>query len=106
MRGDQRRDVEVRQHVAVENDRRFVEPVEHVPDRAGRAERLGLADDLEPDALAGHPVGERSERIREVASEQHGLGDAVAAHQVQLVLEERSVADRQQRFRDRVGERP
>src|SRR5439155_7055725 len=100
-------EVEVSQHVSVEHNRRPVKVVEPAAHRACGSERLVLGGDAQLDAeQRARLLSERREVLGEVAGEERRVGDAVRGEQPDLMLEERPVADGQERLRDAIGQRP
>ena len=107
----QRGEVEVREHVAVEGEEAIVQVVaEHVrrmADGAGGAAPLGLDDEANrgprPLLLAGERLAQ--DVGQEAAGEDH-LADAVPGEPLDHVGEEGAVDERQRRLRHGLGQRP
>ncbi len=110
MGGRERRQVDVGERVPGEHDEDVVvargEEVGDVADAAGGAEQLLLAlvGDLDPErrAVAEPPL----DLLREPVEVRDDLVDAVGAEQPHELLDDRDVADRDDRLGDRVGYRP
>ena len=99
--------VDLGQHVAVEDDDRFGQRVAGVADRAAGAERHRLDDvaQLEPEALA--VAEDLLDPARLVVEAEDDLVDfRHLAQQIDLVVEERPIEDRHDRFRRVDGQRP
>ena len=99
-----RRQVEVRQDVAVEGEERLVpEAVEHAHDRAAGPEGLPLRD---PRDLRATPPRrqERVERVLQVRRGHDHLPDSVLHEVIEDVVEDRPVDEREERLREGFGE--
>src|SRR5688572_284945 len=104
---DDRGQIDLRQHVAVEHDDRIGEVLASVLHRASRTERHGFDDvaDLDPDlgAIAEHLL----DAARLVVEAQDDLVDfRDLFQQVDLVVEKRPIEDRNDGFRGVNRERP
>ena len=106
--GDDRRQVDVGQHVAVQDDGPLVEEVERVADGAAGAER-GVLDGVADAHAERTPVAEDGlDALRAVGHGEDDLAYPGAGEQVELVAEERPVDDRHDglRRRERQGSQP
>ena len=102
-----RREVDVREHVAVQDEQALLEQalVVREPHRAGRAERDLLVDVAQPHAaldVAEHVVY----GVREEAEREDRLVDTVTMQPVEHERQERAARQRQHRLRRRQGQRP
>ena len=97
---DDRRKIDLRQHVAVEDDDRFAERFAGVAHGAGRAERRRLDDvaDAEPGVAAvAEDLLDPARLI--IEAEDHFVDLGHLLQQVELVMQKRPIEDRHDRFR-------
>ena len=93
-------EVDLRQHVAVEHDDRFAQRFAGVAHRAGRAERRRLDDVADGEAGVAAVAEDLLDPPRLVVQAEDDLVDlGHLLEQVELVVEERPVEDRDDRLR-------
>jgi hypothetical protein len=97
---DHRREVDLRQHVAVEHDHRFAQRLAGIAHRAGGAERRRLDDvaDREPAVAAvAEDLLDPPRLVIQAEDDFVDLGHLL--EQVELIVKERPVEDRDDRLR-------
>ena len=87
------------EEVAVREEERFVEHVEHVAERAGGSKRLVLAAVAQLQSNRGSVAEIGLDQMTEVIYRDDDFFDAVGLHSPQEKLEDRHVAKRHQRLR-------
>jgi hypothetical protein len=101
----ERGQVEVGEHVAVQGEESLLQMRRGEPDRAGGAARLRLRDPGET-GTAGLTVAEDLPKgVGQEAAGEDDLLDTVAVEPLDQVGEEGAVHQRQDRLRDRLGQR-
>src|SRR6185436_4917266 len=107
MQADDAGEVDLRQHVAVEDDDRFGQLVARVLDRAGRPERHGLDHVTDRDAefrAVAEDLLDAPRLVIEAEDDFVDLRDLL--QEIDLVVEERPVEDRNDRLRGVNRQRP
>ena len=104
--GDERAEIDVAERVAGDDDERLVELPAGEPDRAGGSEGqlLDRVLDVQSERLAVAEVA--PDRLRQERQRDHDVLEAVAAKQLDDVLDARLADDRHHRLRLVRGERP
>ena len=104
---DDAREIDLRQHVAVEHDDRFGQLVARVLDGARRAERRGLDDVADLDPELGAVAEDLLDAARLVVEAEDDFVDLRnLLQQIDLIVEKRPVEDRNDRLRRVDRERP
>ena len=98
MRGDDRAEVDVGEHVAGDDEEAFLQFVHGVADAARRTQRglLGGVDHAHPELAAVPEVG--ADRVGEIGDGYDNLVDAMLAQQVDDVFHHRPVGQRNHRL--------
>ena len=97
MKVDQLAEVERGQHVAVHDEERVVEALDQ-PERRRGAERAGLVDVLDGDAVRPGVIHHRPDEVGEVPDAQRDVSKTRLAQALDDDLEDRLLADRQERL--------
>ena len=99
VQGDDRAQVHLRQHVAVEHDDRLAQRLAGVADRAGRAERRRLDDVFQAEPGVAAVAEDFLDPARLVVEAEDDLVDlGHLLQQVELKLQKRPIEDRDDRF--------